>query len=75
MDDKQRTLLESDPEEYAALNVLYDEAVKQIASPDYTPIAPPPENKAPYYLINHWGLEMFRYGLELGAKIATLEQE
>ncbi len=45
MNDKKQTLLESDPEEYKVLNALYDEAVRQVASPDYIPIAPPPKTK------------------------------
>lgn len=47
---------------YLALN---DRAYEIIGSPDYDPVLPPPENKAPGALIHAWGIEMCRVGFEL----------
>lgn len=72
MNDK-KTLLESDPKYYGLLKSMYDEAYKLVGSEGFTPVAPPPSNKAPYFLIDSWGLEMFRIGFEMGFNMAETE--
>ena len=64
-----------DPEEYAEIKALYDAVTPRITAPDYVRMAPPPENKAPFHLIEAWGLETFKLGLEIGYELANIEKE
>ncbi len=63
-----------DPEEYDIIKMLYARAIAKTDEPDWVRVAPVPENKAPAYLIDAWGLEMFRIGLEMGLELADTEQ-
>jgi len=70
-----QTIKETNPEAYAQLEGLYDFAITQLTEPDFVKVAPPPDNKAPYYLINSWGMEMLRIGIEIGLAFADDEKD
>lgn len=66
----QKALKERDPEEYENLMRLYSAAVGELADPEYERAAPPPESKVMGALINAWGVECFKLGLEMGIELA-----
>lgn len=67
-----RTLQEEQPEEFAFLLALHAAALERLEKTDFVRVLPPPEDKSPANLIQAWGLEMFRLGLDLGTELMEI---
>ena len=69
---KVRTLQEEQPEEFACLLMLHAAAIEKMEKTDFVRVLPPPEDKSPANLIQAWGLELFRLGLDLGTELMEI---
>lgn len=67
---EKKTLAAVDSEYFALIMSAHEAAFDKIASPEYVPVLPPPDDKSPGSLIQAWGLEMFRVGFETGFDLA-----
>ena len=68
------TLKERDPQAFAELVELYDFATERVIDPEFERVAPPPQDKTPGALMNAWGIECFKLGLEMGLKRAQFDE-
>lgn len=74
MSNKEKTLVDVDPEAFCLIMALNEKAYDRLAEPDFVRVLPPPEEKAPGALIYSWGVEMLRLGFELAAEIFLPEE-
>ena len=75
MSNKEKTLVDVDPEAFCLIMALNEKAYDRLAEPDFVRVLPPPsEEKAPGALIYSWGVEMLRLGFELAAEMFLPEE-
>lgn len=74
MSNKEKTLVDVDPEAFCLIMALNEKAYDRLAEPDFVRVLPPQKKKHLGALIYSWGVEMLRLGFELAAEIFLPEE-